>query len=130
MLVVDASVVINACLGADGFAGFPDEELVAPPILWSEASSVFHQMQWRSDISTELAALAAKRLDDAAVHMRRPRALRNESWRVAGRLGWARTYDAEYVALALLLECRLMTIDLKLQRGAGQLVEIVGPTGR
>lgn len=128
MLVVDASVVINACLGADGFAGFPDEELVAPPLLWSEASSVLHEMQWRSAISKELAAMAAKRLDDAAIQMRRPPALRSEAWRVAGRLGWARTYDAEYVALARLLDCRLMTIDEKLQRGAGQLVEIIGPT--
>jgi predicted nucleic acid-binding protein len=130
MLVVDASVVINACLSADGLAGFPDEELVAPPLLWSEASSVLHEMQWRSAISTELAGMAARRLDDSVIQMRHPPALRSESWSVAGRLGWARTYDAEYVALALLLECRLMTIDEKLQRGAGQLVEIVGPTGR
>jgi predicted nucleic acid-binding protein len=37
------------------------------------------------------------------------------------------TYDAEYVALARLLGCRLFTVDERLRRGAGRLVEVVGP---
>ncbi len=43
-------------------------------------------------------------------------------------LGMARTYDAEYVALARLLRCRLVTTDARLQRVAAALVDVVGPT--
>lgn len=128
MLVVDASVVVNACLAEDGFATFQDESLVAPPLLWSEVASVLHEMRWRSAISTELAALAVLRLDEASIKAQRPAELRKEAWRIADQLGWARTYDAEYVALAQLLGCRLMTIDGRLRRGAEHLVPIIGPT--
>ena len=31
-------------------------------------------------------------------------------------MGWAQTYDAEYLALARLLRCRLLTTDAKLKR--------------
>ena len=50
-----------------------------------------------------------------------------EAWRVADELGWAKTYDAEYVALARLLGCRLMTLDVRLRRGAARLGFVVGP---
>jgi len=49
------------------------------------------------------------------------------AWAVADELGWAKTYDAEYVALARALGCRLVTVDARLKRGAGRLIEIVGP---
>ena len=63
----------------------------------------------------------------APVARRAPRALYVEAWRVASQLGWAKTYDAEYVALARLLRCRLLTRDDRLRRGAGRLVRVIGP---
>ena len=51
--------------------------------------------------------------------------------KTAGVLGddlWAKTYDAEYLALARLLRCRLLTLDGRLRRRAASVVEIVGPT--
>lgn len=54
--------------------------------------------------------------------------LGDEAWRVADQLGWAKTYDAEYVALARLLECRLVTLDGRLRRSAGRVAHVVGPT--
>lgn len=128
MLVVDASVVVNACLAEDGFAPFREQSLVAPPLMWSEVASVLHEMRWRPAISSELAELAVRRLDESSIQSQRPAELRREAWRIADQLGWARTYDAEYVALANLLRCRLMTIDGRLRRGAGHVVQIVGPT--
>lgn len=127
MLVVDASVVLNAALSEAGFDQLPDDDLFAPPLLWSEVSSVLHEMQWRASISPELASIAANRLDSARVRPRRPRRLRAEAWSIADHLGWAKTYDAEYVALASLLSCRLMTIDERLRSRAGHLVDIVAP---
>ena len=44
------------------------------------------------------------------------------------QLGWAKTYDAEYVALASLLGCRLVTVDGRLRRGADRLGFVLGPT--
>jgi predicted nucleic acid-binding protein len=47
---------------------------------------------------------------------------------IATDLGWAKTYDAEYIGLARLLGCRLVTLDARLARGAGRIAEIVAPT--
>ncbi len=59
-----------------------------------------HELRRRKEISGELAAIALDRLAAAGVSARRPKGLIEESWRIADRLGWAKTYDAEYLALA------------------------------
>ncbi len=38
------------------------EELVAPHLMWSEASSVLHELRWRKEISDELASIVLERL--------------------------------------------------------------------
>jgi predicted nucleic acid-binding protein len=127
LLVVDASAVVQACLAVDGFRLFGSQDLTAPSLLWSEASSVIHELWWRREISERLAAMAFDALLTAPVRRREPRRLRREAWLIADDLGWAKTYDAEYVALARLLDCPLFTVDDRLRRGAGRIVEMVGP---
>ena len=100
---------------------------MAPPLMWSEVTSVLHEMRWRREISGELAQIALERLQAAPITARRPQKLQPEAWAVADRLGWAKTYDAEYLALARLLRCRLLTIDARLKRSGGKLAEIIGP---
>jgi len=128
VLVVDAAVVVTACLGESGFDPLAREELVAPHLMWSEVSSVLHELKWRKEISGDLATIAIERLAAADVSARRPKGLTAEAWRIADRLGWAKTYDAEYLALARLLRCRLLTTDAKLKRAAATMVNVVGPT--
>ena len=127
MLVVDAAAVITACLSETGLKTLGREELVAPHLMWSEASSVLHELRWRKEISRELAAIALERLSAAEISPRRPKGLMEEAWRIADRLGWAKTYDAEYLALALLVRCRLLTTDAKLKAGGSGLVTVIGP---
>jgi predicted nucleic acid-binding protein len=94
---------------------------------WSEASSVLHELRWRKEISGELATIALARLVAADVRPRRPNGLIEEALRIADRLGWAKTYDAEYLALARLLKCPFLTTDAKLKAGGSGLVEVIGP---
>lgn len=102
------------------------QDLVAPAVLWSEATSVLDQTRWRAEISEELAKVAFDRLLDAPIARPASARLYREAERVARDLGWAKTYDAEYVALARIEGGKLITQDARLQRGAGRLVDIVG----
>ena len=127
MLVVDAAVIVTACLSEAGLEPLAKEQLVAPYLMWSEATSVLHELRWRKEISAELAATALQRLSETDISPRRPKGLTDEAWRIADRLGWAKTYDAEYLALARLLRCRLLTTDAKLKAAGGRLVGVIGP---
>jgi predicted nucleic acid-binding protein len=96
--------------------------------MWSEARSVLHEQAWRGELSMPEADRARRRLAGADVKLRTHRALADETWRIADDLGWAKTYDAEYLALAFLLHCRCVTVDARLRRGADRLGCVVGPT--
>ena len=130
MLVVDASLVVEWCAAEERrqLRELLEDELYAPRLLWSEACSALHERAWRGDIEPAAADLARVRLASAAVKASAPRGLTDEAWRIAELLGWAKTYDAEYVALASLLRCRLVTVDARLRRGADRLGFVVGPT--
>lgn len=127
MLVVDASVAVTACLASAGFEPLGGEPLVAPPLLWPESRSALHALAHRGEVSHDAARAAAERVERAPIALRAPARLGREAWQVADELGWAKTYDAEYVALARLLGCRLVTLDARLRRGADRLGVVVGP---
>jgi predicted nucleic acid-binding protein len=126
VLVVDATVAL-ASAGADNGLDYFEGDLVAPPLMWSESRSVLHEMAWRGEIDPEDAIATRMRLEQSRIRRRHPAKLGAEAWDLANLLGWAKTYDAEYVALAGLLECRLVTLDARLRRGAARLGYVVGP---
>jgi predicted nucleic acid-binding protein len=84
-------------------------------------------MRWRREISDQLASAAFEALLTAPIARREPQRLRREAWRIANDFGWAKTYDAEYVALASMLGCPLFTLDDRLGRVAARVVEVIGP---
>lgn len=133
MLVVDASLVVELCIdrvGEQASAALGDgSELVAPPLLWSEVPSVLHAMAFRREISSALAELGLKRFLTGKIKVaeRRPDGLAEAAWKVAEEFGWAKTYDAEYVALARILGCPLVTVDVKLRNGTERLGFVVTP---
>lgn len=102
-------------------------ELHSPELFWSEGVSSIHQKLWRREISTELAGLALTAFLDAPIEGHSERELYRRAWQIAQQTGWAKTYDAEYVALAQILDCPLITLDARLARGGGQVARIVGP---
>jgi predicted nucleic acid-binding protein len=126
MLVIDATVALSASGAENGFDYF-DDDLVAPPLMWSEATSVLHEMLWRHEVDPDDALATRERLLRSRVRRRAPARLGAEAWRLADDLGWAKTYDAEYVALAGLLKCKLVTLDGRLRRGAARLGYVVAP---
>lgn len=127
MLVVDASVVVDMCVSEVGFDALADDDLVAPPLVRPETLSVLHVMQWRGAASASVIDTALERLKSAPVSLREPSRLAREAWRIADDFGWKKTYDAEYVALAQLLGCRLLTLDGRLRRGTRRLGFVIGP---
>jgi predicted nucleic acid-binding protein len=126
MLVVDASVALWASGVERGFDDLHDD-LLAPPLLWSEARSVLHELTRRGEVSREDAEATRARLDAAPIARRAPARLGAEAWRLADVLGWAKTYDAEYLALASLSGCRVVTLDARFRRGADRLGLVVAP---
>ncbi|HZD18409.1 MAG TPA: type II toxin-antitoxin system VapC family toxin [Actinomycetota bacterium] len=124
--MIDASVALPASASQGGFDLFRDE-LVAPALLWFEFRSVLHEAVWRRDVSEEQALRSLEAFAGSGVRERQHRRLGETAWRIASELGFAKTYDAEYLALAELAGCRLVTLDRRLRRGADRLGYVVSP---
>jgi predicted nucleic acid-binding protein len=127
LLVLDANVVVRVCQASDGFAFFGDEELHAPALMWSEARSSIRDVLSRGLITEEQADIARRALDVCPVKSHSPIEVSEQAWGLSIEFGWARTYDAEYVALAKILACRLLTVDMRLHRGAKRLGFVITP---
>jgi predicted nucleic acid-binding protein len=112
-----------------GFAKFRGFELVAPPLLWIEVVSALHAAMWRGELRRDQAEPMLKRALDAPVKRVESESLATDSWGVADEFGWAKTCDANYVALARSLGARLVTLDARLRHGADRLGFVIGPTG-
>ena len=128
MLVLDASVAIPACGSPDGFDIFGDEDLFAPHLMWSEARSTIHEALRRGEVSRTYASRTAAKLERGPIRPRSHRRLGQKAWETADELGWAKTYDAEYLALAVHLNCRFVTLDSRLRRGADRLGFVIDPS--
>jgi predicted nucleic acid-binding protein len=126
-LVIDASLAVEACIAPGGFQALADQTLVAPAIMWSEVRSVLHERRWRGDLTQQQAVNARAVLADAPIARVEYDRIQHVAWELADSFGWAKTYDAEYVALAQLLGCRLITVDGKLRRGAAQSGFVITP---
>lgn len=126
-LVIDASAALFMAIAVrptrlDTF------ELVAPDLFLSERTSALVAGAFRTEIPHAALIAAFERLESLPVRIvASDRAHRLASVELARSLGWAKTYDAEYVAVAQRLGCPMLTTDVRLVRGAGHLIEMVDP---
>jgi len=126
VIVVDASAAVHLAL-RDALPRLGPHDAVAPSLLWSETTSAIRHLAWRGDLEQELAERTVRALAEAPIRREPPSSLSLDALRVAARLGWVRTYDAEYLALAERLEVPLLTLDARLSRTARELVGLVPP---
>ena len=126
-LVVDASTSVKFTIADRVAALAQGHRLVAPPLMWSESTSALRNLTFRGEIDADEMRLALERpLGAPVTPVRHPELYRHAAG-IAARLGWAKTYDAEYVALAQLLDAPLVTVDVRLIRGARQYVDVLIP---
>jgi predicted nucleic acid-binding protein len=119
--VVDAGVVLHlARIEAD----VPDEhELLAPTLLRSQALSAMHEAVHRGEIPADAARERLARVNRMPIRLLGDAVLRRRAWELADRLGWAETYDAEYLALTQLQADAFVTLDADLARSVEGIVE-------
>lgn len=120
LLVVDANIAFTVSASAAGAQVLDRSEPVAPPLLWPETRSALHVAAVRGLITRETAERALDVLESGVVTERRHRRLGREAWTIADELGWTKTYDAEYLALARVLGAPLATLDRRLAGAAAR----------
>lgn len=125
-VVLDAGAALHLLAASRRAPNLP--ALHAPRLLTSELLSALHAQVWRGVVPPDAAREMLRRLRDLPLSFYDDEGvLHDRAWSIADELGWAKTYDAEYVALAQLLDLPLLTLDGRLARGIGHLVAAVGP---
>ena len=120
--VVACDAVLRLASEESGVAA--EHELLAPTLLRSQALSALHEAVHRGEISQEEAAERLARINAMPIRLLGDAVLRRQAWKFADELGWADTYDAEYVALTKLQADAFVTLDPELARA----VEGIVPT--
>ena len=112
--VVDCGVVLQ--LASEGYEVPAEHELLAPTLLRSQTLSALHEAVHRGEIAPDVALDRLNRIWAMPIRLLGDAVLRRNAWKVADRLGWTETYDAEYVALTQLQADAFVTLDAELAR--------------
>jgi predicted nucleic acid-binding protein len=120
--VVDAGAVIH--LAGKGIEIAPGRQLLAPTLLRSQVLSILHEAVQRGELPADVARERLARVGRMSIRLLGDGVLRRRAWDLADKLGWASTYEAEYVALTQLQADALITIDTDLARRVEGVVAI------
>ncbi len=113
-LVVDTSAALH--LAIHGLDISSTHEVLAPTLLRSQTLSALHEAVHRGEIPADVAREHLARIGRMPRRLLGDAVLRRRAWEVADQLGWASTYNAEYVALTQLQADGLVTMDADLAR--------------
>jgi predicted nucleic acid-binding protein len=112
--VVDCGVVLH--LTSEEFEVPAEHELLAPTLLRSQTLSSLHEAVQRGEIPADVARDRLTRVGRMPIRLLGDAVLRRRAWDLAEQLGWAETYEAEYVALTQLQADAFVTLDAELAR--------------
>jgi predicted nucleic acid-binding protein len=118
--VVDASAVL--LLASERIEVPAAHELLAPTLLRSQTLSALHEAVQRGEIPADVARDRLARIGRMRIRLLGDAVLRRRAWELADRLGWASTYDAEYIALTQLQADAFVTLDADLARSVEGIV--------
>ena len=102
----------------------PAHRLVAPTLVRSQVLSFLHEAAHRRDLSQREAQARRAWIDALPIRLLGDGSLRGKAWDLADRMGWASTWDAEYVALTRLQADAFITLDAELARAAASVVTV------
>lgn len=120
--VVDAGAVLR--LAANGVTVAEGHELLAPTLVRSQTLSLLHEAVHRGELAADVARERLRLVGRLRIRLLGDAVLRRTAWDVATELGWASTYDAEYVALTRLQADALVTTDGGLARRVEGVVRV------
>jgi predicted nucleic acid-binding protein len=118
--VVDCGLVLH--LAAEEIDVADEHELLAPTLLRSQTLSALHEAVQRGEVPADVALDRLARIWAMPIRLLGDAVLRRNAWRIADELGWAETYDAEYIALTKLQADAFVTLDAELARRAAEIV--------
>ena len=122
--VVDSTAVIHI---AKSHLEIPAKhELLAPTLLRSQTLSALHEAVHRGELGAPEARDLLTRVGPPGLKIRLlgDAVLRRVAWELADQLGWASTYDAEYLALTRLQADAFITLDRDLAKSAEGIVPL------
>jgi predicted nucleic acid-binding protein len=119
--VVDAGAVLHLATSEVEVADA--HELLAPTLLRSQVLSALHEAVQRGEIPADVARDRLTRIRQMKIRLLGDAVLQRRAWELADQLGWASTYDAEYVALTQLQADAFITLDAELARSVDGIVE-------
>jgi predicted nucleic acid-binding protein len=118
--VVDATAVLQ--LASAGSEVPSAHKLLAPTLLRSQTLSALHEAVQRGELPADVARDRLTRIGRMPIRLLGDAVLRRRAWELADQLGWASTYNAEYVALTQLQADAFVTLDLELARSVEGIV--------
>ena len=107
--VVDPSAVL--VLLSEEIEVSAGHRLLAPTLLRSQVLSALHEAVQQRDLPAAVARQRLVRFNRLPIRLLGDGVLRRRAWELADQLGWATTYNAEYVALTQLQADALVTLD-------------------
>jgi predicted nucleic acid-binding protein len=120
--VIDPGVAIR--LAEDGLEVPAEHRLLAPTLFRSQVLATLHEAVHRGDLSAAEARSRLDRIGRMPIRLLGDGVLRRRAWDIAERLGWASTFEAEYLALTQLQADAFITLDADLANRADGVVPL------
>jgi predicted nucleic acid-binding protein len=112
--VIDCGVALQ--LASEEIEVPTEHTLLAPTLLRSQTLSALHEAVRAGELPRDVALDRLRRVGSIRIRLLGDAMLRRRAWELAEQLGWAETYDAEYLALTQLQADAFVTLDKELAR--------------